>query len=75
MDPTHQPNEIEPKKYPHTRWELLKKYPTLGAALQEIEKLQTIGDMMTNAINQLLGDNEPTEDLEELLTQWKNHRA
>jgi hypothetical protein len=34
-----------------------------------------MGDMMTNAINQLLGDNEPTEDLEELLTQWKNHRA
>jgi hypothetical protein len=43
-------------------------------AAEEIERLQSIGDMMFNSINYLLGENEPTEDLAELLASWKENR-
>jgi hypothetical protein len=44
-------------------------------AADEIERLRSIIDMMLNSINYLLGDDEPTEDLAELLTAWKSSRV
>ena len=44
-------------------------------AADEIERLRDMGDMMLNSINYLLGDDEPTEDLAELLTAWKSSRV
>jgi len=40
----------EVEKYPHVRWELLKEFPTLGAALKEIERLRAAGDALALSV-------------------------
>jgi hypothetical protein len=42
-------------------------------AADQIEQLRSMGDMMVNSINYLLGENQATEDLLELLAAWKNN--
>ncbi len=40
-------------------------------AADEIERLRSMGQIMFNSINYLLGENQPTEDLADLLDEWK----
>ena len=44
-------------------------------AADEIERLRGMGDRLINAINYLLGDAEPTEDLAELIEEWTISRV
>jgi hypothetical protein len=45
----------------------------ISNAEDEIELLKSMGDMMVNSINYLLGDSIPSEDLSELLHAWKSY--
>jgi hypothetical protein len=45
----------------------------ISNAEDQIEQLRSMGDMMVNSINYLLGENQATEDLLELLTAWKDN--
>jgi hypothetical protein len=41
-------------------------------AANEIERLKSMGDMMVNSINYLLGENQATKDLLDLLAAWRD---